>query len=182
MPNSSLIFKFQPYGGCEKFRINLGQDDITMNHEMGLYLDFKVQNGMPVGCPGFETYESPEWQEFANRTTQKERSDFYFRLSRVATKPNADPWNYSDWHAGSDVGCGKNKMEVPEGSTPLHEIFEEYANDQQKWVDDYVPTFEKMLANGYGEGELVNGPDQYTGVYCPRDGETMICYEEPNAK
>ena len=150
---------------------------------MGLYLDFKVQNGMPVGCPGFETYDSPEWQEFANRTTPKERSDFNMRLSRVAIKPNADPYKPGDWKL-SEVGCGKNKMEVPEGSTPLHEIFEEYAHDQQKWVDDYVPTFEKMLANGYGEGELVNGPDQYTGVYCPRDSEPMICHAaaEPHTK
>ena len=68
-------------------------------------------------------------------------------------------------------------MEVPPGSTPLHEIFEEYGTDQQAWVNDYVPTFEKMLANGYQDGELTNGPDQYTGIVCPRDADTMICYE-----
>ena len=155
----------------------MGQDDINMNHEMGLYLDFEVQNGMPVGCPGFATYESPEWQEFANRSTQKERGDFYMRISRLPLKPDADPYKPQDWKAGNDVGCEKNKMEVPPGSTPLHEIFEEYANDQQKWVSDYIPTFEKMLANGYGDGELINGPDQYTDISCPRDEETMTCYE-----
>ena len=66
------------------------------------------------------------------------------------------------------LGCPLNKMKVAGESTALHEVFEEYALDQQKWIDDYLPTFEKMLANGYEEGELVDGPDQYTNVYCKR--------------
>ena len=44
-----------------------------------------------------------------------------------------------------------NKLEYPEGSTPLYQIFEEYAADNQKWVDDFIPALEKMLANGYAQ-------------------------------
>ena len=43
--------------------------------------------------------------------------------------------------------CPKNTKEVG-GSPPLHEIFEEYARDQAKGVDEFVPTYEKMLENG----------------------------------
>ena len=47
------------------------------------------------------------------------------------------------------VECELNKLQEPEGSTPLHEIVEEYANDQDAFVRDFIPVFEKMLANGY---------------------------------
>ena len=61
------------------------------------------------------------------------------------------------------------------GSTPLHEIFEEYANDQQKWINDYVPTFEKMISNGYDK--LQAAPDQWTNVICPRPGPEIQPYK-----
>ena len=66
----------------------------------------------------------------------------------------------------ADPQCGMNKLEYPEGSTPLHEIFEEYAADQNKFVEDFIGAFEKMLSNGYETLSL--GPDQYTDVICTR--------------
>ena len=80
---------------------------------------------------------------------------------------SADPNNH--WRK-ADPNCGLNRLEYPPGSTPLHQIFEEYASNQQKWLDDFVPTLEKMLANGYGGNELTPGPDQYSNVYCNRVG------------
>ena len=44
--------------------------------------------------------------------------------------------------------CPKNTKEIG-GSPALHEIFEEYARDQNKWVEDFIPAYEKMLENGY---------------------------------
>ena len=34
---------------------------------------------------------------------------------------------------------------------------------------DYVPTFEKMISNGYAPGDLTAAPDQWSGVSCPRN-------------
>ena len=51
----------------------------------------------------------------------------------------------------ADPQCELNKIEEPPGSTPLHEIFEEYAKDQQGWMSDFVPALHKMLSNGYSE-------------------------------
>jgi len=64
--------------------------------------------------------------------------------------------------------CPKNTMSIPSGSTELHKVFEEYAVDQAKWVDDFIKTYEKMLENGYQSGELVDGPDvnANAGVKC----------------
>ena len=80
---------------------------------------------------------------------------------------NPDPLNMHHWLRG-EVTCPLNKLQVPSGSTPLHEIFEEYAADQQKWINDYVPTFEKMINNGYTSEELTSVPDYHTGIICPR--------------
>ena len=66
----------------------------------------------------------------------------------------------------ADPECGMNKLEYPEGSTPLHKIFEEYAADQNKFVQDFIRAFEKMLSNGYETLSL--GPDQFTDVICNR--------------
>ena len=66
----------------------------------------------------------------------------------------------------SDPLCEPNKLEYPPGSTPLHQIFEEYAADQNKWIHDFKGALEKMLNNGY-EG-LTLGPDQDQNILCNR--------------
>ena len=47
-------------------------------------------------------------------------------------------------------------MSYPEGTNdPIHAVFEEYAADQSKWVDDFIPTYEKMLSNGYNRSNIL---------------------------
>ena len=53
------------------------------------------------------------------------------------------------WNSGVEANCEKNFMQIPEGSTPLYAVFEEYAKDQDKWINEFIPTFEKMMSNGY---------------------------------
>ena len=52
------------------------------------------------------------------------------------------------------------------GSRPLNKNFELFARDQDKWVEVFIPTFEKMMANGYKNGELIDGPTE--GITCVR--------------
>ena len=61
--------------------------------------------------------------------------------------------------------------EPPEANEQLADIFEEYAGNQTRWILDFADTLEKMLANGYVRSELVDAPDHYTGVVCPREKE-----------
>ena len=42
--------------GCEKFRFSFGGDEMAMNAEMGLYLQFDETDGIPENCPGLEKF------------------------------------------------------------------------------------------------------------------------------
>ena len=48
--------------GCEKYRFAFGLDEMAMNAEMGLYLQFDVENGIPKNCPGFEQFNMENWE------------------------------------------------------------------------------------------------------------------------
>jgi len=37
----------------------------------------------------------------------------------------------------------------------LADHVERYADDQEAWINDYIPTMEKMIENGYADGDLV---------------------------
>lgn len=132
-------------GGCEMYRFKNGHDEMALSAEIGLYYDFQVdENLIPVGCPGFKEFKMDKWKQH---------------------------YKYSWTRAGgvkAEAGCPKNRIESPAGSTPLHEIVEEYADSQEAWIRDFVPALEKMLSNGYAQQDLVDGPDQWTGVSCTR--------------
>merc|ERR1719189_2095602 len=144
-------------GGCESYRFISGLDEMALPSEIGLYFDFEVtEDGIPYGCPGFEKF-NPE----------------HFNISGLFTwssLPKKGLSGAANWHwEKADPQCELNTLEYPPGSTPLHQIFEEFSADNQKWVDEFVPALEKMLSNGYNVGaELVLGPDQYSDVTCPR--------------
>merc|ERR1719379_2806371 len=99
---------------------------------------------LPTGCPGLKQFT-------ADRFEHRRRG-------------HRNTWSGVD---SKDVTqCPKQKL-APEG-TALSEIFEEYADDQAAWVDDFVPALEKMLANGYASSELTEPSfDQWTSVVCP---------------
>ena len=74
----------------------------------------------------------------------------------------------------ADPDCPRNLIsEPPEANEPLADIFEEYARDQTKWILDFADALEKMLSNGYEVSELVDAPDHYTGVVCPRQKQDL---------
>jgi len=133
-----------PDRGCEQWRLIIGKDEIALNCEMGLYLDFQVTDGVPHGCPGLE----------------------HFNAS-MASDEKRGVWSHLPGERRlSQPLCGKQKIAEPPGSTPVSEIMEEYANDQATWINDYILVFEKMMRNGYPNG-LSDGPDYHTDVICP---------------
>ena len=74
----------------------------------------------------------------------------------------------------ADPECPRNLMsEPPEANEQLADIFEEYAENQTRWMLDFSDTLEKMLSNGYKASELVDAPDHYTGVVCPRQKQDL---------
>ena len=50
---------------------------------------------------------------------------------------------------------------APEGE-PLYKITEQFAIDQQGWMNEFVPAFEKMVENGYHDNNnLEDGPKKW---------------------
>ena len=48
--------------------------------------------------------------------------------------------------------CDKEDY-APEGE-PLYTIVDDFADNPQKWMDEFWPALHKMLANGYTDGDL----------------------------
>ena len=76
-------------------------------------------------------------------------------------------------------------MAEPAGSTPVSQIMDEYANNQSTWINDFIPTMEKMMRNGYSAG-LNNAPNHNANVFCPipvlqLSNSNTLCYEKSAA-
>ena len=62
-------------------------------------------------------------------------------------------------------GCPLNDaMDV--GGLKMHEIVQQFADDNQAWVESFVPTFQKMQENGYTSGSLTPSPNGWQGLVC----------------
>merc|ERR1712100_650077 len=94
-----------------------------------------------------------------------------------------DMWLQNDndnWPAGATKhtqphGCPL--QDYPGGNgKPLHAIVEDYAKDQDPWVNDFLIAIRKMQHNGYAKGDLVDGPDVFNGhIKCEKVGGVFSC-------
>lgn len=100
-------------------------DETAIAAELGLYYKFQSNHttGKPMGCPGFESKH----------------------------------WNIESWRQGRGrsvvANCQKLEDYTPDGPSgeKLYELVEEFAEDQNTWIIDFVRAFEKMLSNGYDD-------------------------------
>lgn len=116
-------------GGCESFRFISGVDETMLNSDIGLYLQFGVdQDGAPNGCAGFDDFKSGKWDAY------------HLSWSRIAGR-KAEPQCSLNTHA--DLG-----------DKPIHKIIESYADSSLLWIRDFVPAFEQMMSNGYPADSL----------------------------
>ena len=104
---------------CEFWRFIIGKDEMAMQCEVGLYLDFGVKDGGPTGCSGrLDNFHMGRWAQGRN------------------TGVNL-PEGY----------CPRNLMAFPPGSTPSADLIDLYAEDQAAWVQDFSTALVAMLAN-----------------------------------
>ena len=141
--------------GCEKYRFAFNLDDMTMNAEMGLYLQFDQVNGIPIvgangTCPGLKDFNMEMWKKNTNK---------YRRA----------------W----DHGCGLNMRKEPQEDKPVSSYFKLYAKNQARWVKDFKRAFEKMSENGYNDSDLHDAPRSWKNVFCRRTegGRKIECSE-----
>jgi len=118
--------------GTEVWRFNWGRDDAGTQADLGMLLDFKVdEEGFPYGCQKLDPYGS-------------NKGGYYELKNGRANKLVA-------------AECELQMHEEPptsDGSNALSKIIAEFAKNKQAWLDTFVPTLEKMLANGYTDSEL----------------------------
>ena len=98
---------------------------------MGFYFKWNItENGLPSGCPGFQYKDSGK--EMTN-------DQFRNKLLIVPDCPKQD----------LDDGSGKE----------LWKSVEDFADDQELWIEEFVEVFEKMQCNGYES--LEQGPKDF---------------------
>jgi hypothetical protein len=51
---------------------------------------------------------------------------------------------------------------------PLSTIIQSYADNQDAWLKDFIPTFDKMMSNGYSESALKEAPLSWENVECTK--------------
>merc|ERR1712110_1391209 len=96
---------------------------------------------------------------------------------------NEDDWLKNDFSSFPPGGAKmRNPLNCPKQSindgygTPLYKVVEEYANDQDKWVKDFLIALRKVQHNGYAQGHLINGPNVFNKcVTCIYEGGVMVC-------
>merc|ERR1712070_272688 len=63
---------------------------------------------------------------------------------------------HSEWmDRGCPADCAKQDYRYPGDAMTLADHVERFAEDQAAWVEEFLPTMEKMISNGYGQGDLV---------------------------
>jgi len=140
--------------GCETWRFVSGLDEQALSCEYGLYRAFEVDgNGIPKGCRGLEDFNMDKWGGF--KTPEEGLKNYNPTWSKIDGE-EAEPQ------------CPFNTLAEPAGTTPVYQIIDEYAENTMSFLSDFVPTLEKMLANGYAESSMVATPAAgMSGVFCP---------------
>lgn len=133
--SDSLAADDDEYAGCEKWMFAFGRDHAMLNTDMGLYLDFDVDaDGYPRNCSGLDDFEK-------NQVVTRARKGI----------PVREQWQSFRW---AWQECGKQEFRHPHWSRALYQHVEEFAADQTRWLDAFIPAMEKYLANGYAPQEL----------------------------
>jgi len=149
-PEADLIWRF----------VN-GIDETMLPCEIGLFVHFNVSaTGIPFGCQGFEKFNMEHWGGFD-----------------PATGFIRNHWNRWTKINGRRVEplCPSQTLAEPPSDQPLHEIVEHFADRTENWLEVFFPTLEKMLANGYADGDLQAAPAEgMSGVSCPFQNEDDI--------
>lgn len=148
--------------GCERYRFTYGNDEMAINAEIGLYFQFNQENGIPkVGpndnCKGFKNFIFSKKNKMKDRCKNDGFNSRYMKSRRI-------------W----DHGCGLNMRTDENSDIPVSQYFVMYAKDQATWIEDFIPTFEKMTRNGYHENDLKTAPYSWQNVLCSKNDEGVI--------
>lgn len=120
----------------------VSQDEEALATDAGLYIDFSFDN--QTGRP----------------------TGCNFPTSQQVSKRGGN------WQS-TTPDCPLQMLESDDGRQPkkMHEIAEQYADDQNVWAEDFIASLEKMVANGAGD---LHEEFSFADLTCERKG-TMRC-------
>lgn len=142
--------------GCEYSHFIFGKDETALQSDMGLMLSFDVdERGFPSGCPGLGTF-FPSANRFSDWDCGIDGRPWFEDPSLAFDDPNITRVRRDGWtDRGCPTDCPRQQYTYPGEHHSLSEHVERFADDQRAWVEEFFPAMEKMIANGYGTGELV---------------------------
>ena len=73
------------------------------------------------------------------------------------------------------MDCPLNDRRLPESDKSVSEIIQDYADNQDQWVAEFIAAFEKMTRNGYNDGDLTDAPSSWQNVQCRKQKRVMTC-------
>jgi len=119
-----------------------------LSSDVGFYLKWEIND---VGYPSADYCDA-----FKDTDTRNKGWGFYWdntwRFNFNNNNDNKDPQRIA--------GCPLQDMDDGYGQK-LYEDVEMYADNQEQWISDFVDVWIKMSQNGYGNQELVQGPEDF---------------------
>ena len=115
--------------------------------------------------PGSGMHCTEECQRFIqnDETAMAADTGFYhkFQIDPATGRPSGCSGFTDKWMQGKGPrivypNCDKEDY-APEGE-PLYAIVDDYADDMQKWMEDFFDVLDKMMSNGYSQDELSVNP------------------------
>ena len=73
-----------------------------------------------------------------------------------------------------DPQCPLQSLAVPETDHSTSWYMREYATNQDRWINDFVAVFDKMMANGYAGLE----EEEVGDIQCSRSGGVSQCWDQ----
>jgi len=157
-PGSSAIDWDDDFSwGCECSHFIFGRDETALSSDMGLMYKFDVdRKGFPSGCPGLGGW-GPSTQRWTDYDCGIDGRPWFTEPVNASNGWTA-PRNYgpnATTNKACPMSCPKNDYVYPGDNMDLSAHMERYAEDQAAWIEDFFPTMEKMISNGYAAAELV---------------------------
>lgn len=96
-----------------------------------------------------------------------------FSFDPATGRPSGCNFEEGKWK-NTVVDCPLQALESNDDREPkkMHEIAEQYAENQNIWIDDYTVALEKMLANGY---DALTEVFSFAGLFCSKVKWQMTC-------
>merc|ERR1712107_376658 len=128
----------------------------AFSSDMGLRYKFDVDiRGFPSGCPGLQTFY-PSANRFSDWTCGIDGRPWFEDPSLSWNDANLERVTQNSWtQKACPADFSRQDYRYPGDTNSLADYIDHYAENQEDWINDFIPAMEKMIANGYNRNDLV---------------------------